>query len=68
MKLYHTDFDLTVRVVTREGDPPPAVVLRRLVKHLGRAWDIKVLRAATAPGPAAAAALEQRKPTSTSHP
>jgi hypothetical protein len=40
MKPYHTDFDLRVRVTTREGGPRPERTLARALKLLRRACGV----------------------------
>jgi hypothetical protein len=40
-KLFHTDYRADLRVVTREGDPPPARVLAMALKALLRNYGIQ---------------------------
>jgi hypothetical protein len=44
MILYYSDYTLTFRLTTRQGDPEPAIVLRRFLKHALRAWGLRCLR------------------------
>jgi hypothetical protein len=55
VKLYHTDYALTLRVTTRDGDPPPEVVLRAALKALLRSHGCRcvALREAAGPTPTA---------------
>jgi hypothetical protein len=39
--LYTTDYLLTVRVSTRDGDPPPEIVLRAVLKALLRTHGVR---------------------------
>jgi hypothetical protein len=50
MKLFHTDFRVVLRITTREGDPPPAIVLCRVLKALLRCFDVQCRDVAEAPG------------------
>jgi hypothetical protein len=54
VKLYHTDYLVTLRVTTHDSDPPPAIVLRSALKTLLRCFHIQcrdVAEASSDPGP-----------------
>jgi hypothetical protein len=50
VKLFHTDFLVTLRVSTHEGDPPPGRVLARALKALWRVDAVKCVEAQYARG------------------
>ena len=50
MILYRTDFLLHVRIATRDGDPPPEIILRHLLKRMWRALGVKCVAVAPADG------------------
>jgi hypothetical protein len=47
--LYHTTYQVTFDVATREGDPPSEVQLRHFLKNAWRAWGIRCRRIAEVP-------------------
>jgi hypothetical protein len=50
--LYRTDYLLHVRMATREGDPPPEIILRAMLKRMWRDYGVQC-RSVTPPnGPA----------------